>query len=107
MLKYGGKSDMTRQLEQELEDRGKRERDAVVQAVYGGLVDAISSTGRELQGFSAKLSGGDCLITLRAIGDEGAVVGFVGSEDLAACLRKVVREAHRGELRWRDDAYAK
>jgi hypothetical protein len=97
---------MTRQLEQDSEERTKREQLAVLQSVYGGLSASISADGKELLGFSVKLSGGDCLITIRAMDGATSVISFVGSEDLPAALRKVVREAHRGQLRWRGNKYA-
>lgn len=97
---------MTRQLEQEVEERTKREHNAVLHAVYGGLDRAIQSTGGTLVGFSVKLSGGDCLITLRANIGEVPSIAFVGSEDFPAALRKIVREAHTGQLSWRPDRYA-
>jgi len=97
---------MSRQLEQDDEERVKRENKAILQAVHGGLDDAIRSQGGDLLGFSVKLNSGDCLITLRALFAEDSRISFVGSETLASCLRKVVREAHTGQLSWRPDRYA-
>ena len=98
---------MTRQLEQEIEIRAARHRKAVIHAIYGGLDSAIEADGYELSGFSAKLAGGDCLLTLRASNAAGGWVAFVGASDLPDAFVKCVREARAGELRWREDRYAK
>lgn len=98
---------MSRQLEQQMEDRTSREQDAVLQAVYGGLSEAVHRAGGDLTGFSVKLSGGDCLITLKAVFENNPSIAFVGSEDLPGALRKAVRELHRDQLGWREDRYAK
>lgn len=97
---------MSRQLEQQWEERTEREHQAVLQAVYGGMAGAVQSSGGELVGFSVKLNQGDCLITLRAVFDSGPCIAFVGSEDLPAAMRKVVRELYRDRLGWREDRYA-
>lgn len=79
----------------------------MLHAVYGGLEKAVQANGGELHGFSVKLNGGDCLITLRAVFPEGGLITFVGAEDLPAALRKAVKEGHRDTLGWREDRYAK
>lgn len=97
---------MTRQLEQDAEDRVERENRAILQAVHGGLDEAVHTQGGILLGFSVRLSGGDCLLTLRAEFDGEAMVAFVGSESLAVGLRKSVKQAHTRELNWQEDRYA-
>jgi hypothetical protein len=98
---------MSRQLEQLSEERTKREHQAVLHAVYGGLDEAVRTSGGALVGFSARLASGDCLLTLRAIFEGQAMIAFVGGEDLSASLRKAVREIHTDVLSWREDKYAK
>jgi hypothetical protein len=98
---------MSRQLEQAIEDRASRNKDLLIRAVYGGLDASIQSAGFELHGFSVKLTGGDCLLTLRASSASGAFIAYVGASDLPAALVKSVREARGGELRWKPDRYAK
>jgi hypothetical protein len=98
--------EMTRQLEQEIEDKARRERLELIGAVFGGLDAAIESAGGELQGFSAKLSGGDCLLTLRADFADGSKICFVGANDFPDAMRKSVRELKGGQAQWREDRYA-
>ena len=97
---------MTRQLDKELEARFDRERTEVYRACSGGLADAVAEAGGLLQGLSAKLSGADCLLTVRAEFGPGRMVAFIGGEDLAACLRKAMREARSDSLRWKEDQYS-
>lgn len=96
---------MTRQLEQDWEDARKREMDATLQAVYGGLAKAVSRAGGDLHGLTFKISGGDCLLVIKALMPAGKMVAFVGGEDLAACFRKGQREAARDGLKWREDRW--
>ena len=98
---------MSRQLEQKDEMAKARQRVAVIQAVYGGLDRAVRAQDGVLAGFSAKLNGGDCLLTIRAVFSEGSCVCFVGAEDLPGALCKAVKELYTEELGWRQDKYAK
>jgi hypothetical protein len=97
---------MTRQLEQEIEEKAAKNRKEVLAAIYGGLDSSLQSEGHELVGFSVRLEAGDCLITLRAHNGKGQMVAFVGAGDLPDALRKAVREAKGGGLNWRPDKYA-
>lgn len=96
---------MSRQLEQEIEDRARKQKDAAVFALYGGLTGAVAHGGGELYGFSVKMQEGDCLMTLRAIFPAGRQVAFVGSDDLVGVFVKAVREARTDQLRWREDNF--
>jgi hypothetical protein len=98
---------MSRQLEAKEEERRRRERDATLYAVYGGLEDAVGRAGGVLRGFSVKLAEGDCLLTLRVEMPGGVFVAFVGHEDLSAALRKAVDQANRDELRLKEDRYGR
>lgn len=97
---------MTRQLERVREEKQQKVDAAVLMALEGGLVDAVGHSGGDLQGFGVKLSGGDCLITIKAIVAGRPQIAFVGSDSMVNCLIKVVREARSDQLRWRDDQYA-
>jgi len=97
---------MSRQLEQHLEQRQARRAQGIVLAVECGLEDAVARGGAELTGFSVRYRPGECMLVLRGLLAGRAQVAFVGSEDLAGCLIKAVREAQGDRLRWREDQYA-
>lgn len=97
---------MSRQLEQLTEERSERKRQAVLHAVYGGIDSAISAKGLRLAGMSIKLTGGDCLLTLRAANGDGTIVGFIGAGDLPDALAKAVREVHTDQVKWRPSKYS-
>lgn len=96
---------MTRQLDSVHEERQRKANLALVVAIEFGLEDAVARSGGELLGFSAKLSGGDCLLVLRARFPGGSQVAFVGGGTLADALRKAVREGNGDRLTWRADKY--
>lgn len=98
---------MSRQLEAKSEERESRRAKLLVRAVRRDLDAGVQSDGCDLLGFSAKLSGGDCLLTLRAENGAGSVICFVGGEDLESAIIKAVQAAKSGELRWRPDKYAR
>lgn len=96
---------MSRQIEQHLEERAKRERDAVLAGIYGGLEAAVEYAGGVLCGLSVSFRGGDTLLVLRADFPAGRMVAFVGSADLAGVFAKAPREARAGRLRWKTDKW--
>lgn len=96
---------MTRQLEQEREDRQKKRDNAVLLALEGGLAADVGHAGGELEGFSVRLNGGDCLITIRANVAGRRQICFVGAETLVDALLKSCREARQDKLKWRPDKY--
>lgn len=98
---------MTRQLEQKSEDRQARGRRDLWSACNGGLEQAVANAGGVLTGLSIKIEQMDVLVTVKAILPAGAMIAFVGAETLDHGLRKVVREAQRDQLRWKEDRWAK
>jgi hypothetical protein len=96
---------MSRQLEQQSEERTHREMVETYLACVGGLESALARSGAELLGFSARGSGGEYLITLRVFLAGRKQIAFVGSETLSGCLRKAVREAKRDKLTYRADRF--
>jgi hypothetical protein len=96
---------MSRQLEQTIEERVDRERKAVLEALYGGLSRAVSRSGGELVGLSAKGWDAECLVVLKAVFPAGQMVCFVGSTSFPEALSKALREAQGEKLRWREDVY--
>jgi hypothetical protein len=98
---------MSRQLEQDSEDRDRRRRLNLWVACTGGLEDAVSYGGGQLRGFSARLSRGECLLVLRADFPGNHMVAFVGAESLSSAILKAEREAKSDHLKWRVDRYAK
>lgn len=97
---------MSRQLEAAIEARIEKVRADVLHACFGGLEAGVSHAGGELTGFTVKYDGGGVLLVLRAVFPGGAMVGFVGSEDLAAGLAKAAREAARDAIKWKVDQWA-
>lgn len=71
----------------------------------GGLEAAVARAGGELAGFSAKMSGEDVLVTLRADFPAGRMVSFAGGETLGNSLVKAYREARSDSLKWRADKW--
>lgn len=96
---------MSRQLEQQTEERTAKRSQAVVNALDYGIGGALESQGIELIGFAVKYDAFNCLITVKAdIGGDRSVC-FVGSDTIANCLLKVVSDARRDALNWRKDKY--
>lgn len=96
---------MSRQLEQVREDRQKKKDLALLLALCGGLSDAVQHSGGVLGGFSVRISGGDCLLILKAEFPAGSQISFVGAEDFQDAVLKAVREARQDKLRWRADKF--
>lgn len=96
---------MSRQLEQYQEQREAKRRKAILIAVEGGLGDALSHAGCVLLGFSVKLSGEDCLMTLRVLLAGREQISFVGGTDLGSCLIKCSRLARTDKLTFRDSKF--
>lgn len=78
---------------------------AVYRALDFELAGSIEAGGSILIGFSAKMSAWDCLLTIRAIQGGDRVVCFIGSDSLANCFLKAVRDAQQDMLRWRPDKF--
>lgn len=97
---------MSRQLEQQLEERSRKQSRATMQAVYGGLESAVQHAGGVLNGITIKLNPGDCLFVIKASMPGGDMVAFIGADDMAGCFRKAQREAQRDALQWRVDKWA-
>lgn len=96
---------MTSRVEQDAEVRRTRRALTLWGVSSGGLEAAVARAGGELTGFSAKMSGADVLITLRAVFPGGKQIAFAGGETLASALTKAAREASSDDLRWREDKW--
>lgn len=96
---------MTRQLDAFHEQRQSKRDRKLVAAVEFDLDKAVSHAGGELQGYSIRCGGGDCLLTLRASLAGRGQVAFVGAGTPAEALRKAVREGYLDKLKWRGDKY--
>lgn len=95
---------MTR-LDVVMAERMKREREASLLALYGGLEDGVDRAGGVLVGMAVKFDGAGCLLTLKASFPGGLMVGFIGGDDLAHVLRKGAAEAVRDQVKWRKDKW--
>ncbi len=97
---------MTRSFETEEEKRIELKARRLLAVCSSGLMAAIGRAGGTLTGFSAKMSGADVLLTVRAEFPGGPMVCFCGGETLANALLKAAREAQGDALRWKVDQYA-
>lgn len=98
---------MTRQADQEHEDRQVKRDNELVQALEFELVRSLSRSDITLLGFSAKFDQYQCLITLRALVDDILQVSFVSSETIPQAIRKCVVQAKYDTLKWKLDEWAK
>lgn len=98
---------LMKSLEVGLEERATSQRklEAVYRALEFELAGSVEAGGSILIGLSAKMSAWDCLLTLRAVQGGDKVVCFVGSDSLANCFLKAVRDAQQDMLRWKPDQY--
>lgn len=96
---------MSRQMDADREQRQARKDVKLVAAIEFDLVRAVERSGAVLGGYSVRVGGFDCLVTLRAKLAGKAQVAFVGAETPADALRKAVREGLSDKLVWRDDKY--
>lgn len=97
---------MTSAIDTAEEQRRIKRAILVCRVADGGLADAVKQAGGYLQGFSMKLSGADCLMTMRITMPAGPMVSFVGSETIAGCLLKAYREARSDDLKFKPDQWA-
>lgn len=88
-----------------MDQRQKREREASLLALYGGLESGVQHAGGELCGLTVKFDGAGCLLVLKAAFPAGMMVGFVGGDDLAHVLRKGAAAAVRDDVKWREDKW--
>lgn len=98
---------MSRQLEARIEEASRARQAKVLEAVYGGLYDAVGRAGGELTGLNVKWDGAEVLLVIKAVFPGGPMVGFVGAEDLAGGLVKAAREAVTDSIKWRADKWAR
>lgn len=96
---------MSRQLDQQVEDRTIRRHKALIRALEYGLVGALESQGATLCGIGMKFDEFDCLMTLKARMGDVRKVAFVGSDTIISCFLKAEGDARNGRLRWREDKY--
>jgi hypothetical protein len=82
-----------------------RQSEALLLAVYGGLVAAVERGGGTLVGIGIRFGDEEVLLTLRADFPGGKMVAFVGAEHLPEGFVKATREAGRDQLRWREDKF--
>ena len=96
---------MSRQLDAISEERTARRHKELVRALEFELVKVVQEGGRELAGFSVRISDWECLITLRAAKGDKPQVCFVGAEDVVGVITKAVRLGRAEKLVWKADDY--
>lgn len=75
--------------------------------VDGGLVSLVERDGLSLTGFTLKCAEYDCLLVVKARGEGGQVVAFVGSESIGGAWIKAFDQAKNGGLKWSADKWAR
>jgi hypothetical protein len=75
--------------------------------VDGGLVNLVERDGLRLTGFTLKCAEYDCLLVVKAVGEGGSVVAFIGSESIGGVWIKAFDQAKNGGLKWRADKWVK
>lgn len=98
---------MTRQLEQEVEQKETEKRNLLVKVLDYGLPGALEAQGIELLGIAIKYDAFNCLMTIKADIAGERQVCFVGSDTIINCFLKSYQDARRGDLTWRADQYHK
>ena len=88
-----------------IEEKKARKAATLLYAVDDGLEYHLGKAGYVLHGLSARMSPGDCLITLRLSTQEGRFISFVGGGSLGDALLKALRNARSGELKVRPDKF--
>ena len=98
---------MSRQLEQDAEDRQARRWANTGKAIARDLHKAVERNGGFLTGFTMKFDEFDALLVLKAEFPGGPQVAFVGGGSPEGCVLKAVSEAKRDGLKWKPDRWAK
>lgn len=96
---------MTRQLEQDREDRVKKRLMATGRAIDGGLEASIERAGGTMLGYSIRSKPEDCLLIIRCVMPAGHQVIFIGGSDAMGCILKAANQANRDELTFVPDKY--
>lgn len=91
--------------EKVLLERMKKEREAALLALYGGLEQGVERAGGQLTGLNIKWDGAGCLFVVKAEFPAGHQVAFVWADDMAAGLGKIMKESGADKLRWRADRF--
>lgn len=87
-------------------ERARKEREAALMALYGGVEKSVEYAGGILTGLNFRPDGVGWLLVVKAEFPAGHMVGFVWHDDMASCLIKCSKEAKRDQLRWKDDQWA-
>ena len=96
---------MSRQLEQEAEERESARKLALIKAVEFGLVRALQNQGAELKGFAIRYGEFSSLMTLRAEFNGVRFVSYGGPDSIKNCLIKADADAAINLLKWQRDKY--
>lgn len=97
---------MSRQLEAMREERQRKEDNAVLLALDGGLVEAVGHSGAHLVGIALSYRGDGWLAVVKGELAGRRQVAFVGGGSLAKTLIKITNAGNGDKLQWRDDKYS-
>ena len=96
---------MSRQLEQEGEERERARQQRLIRAIEYGLVTTLHNQAADLQGFSIRYEEFNCLLTLRADINGRRHVAFIAADTMMNCIIRADREAANNRLKWQQDKY--
>lgn len=98
---------MSRQMDQQAEERERARRLNLVTALEFGLARAIQQQGAALVGFAIKYDIVSCLMTIKADFDKGRHVSFIYSDSMMNCIVSGTAAAETNRLHWQLDKYHK
>jgi hypothetical protein len=98
---------MSRQLEQQQEERTQVRHSALIRAMEFELQGVVAAAGGHLTGFSIKIEEYSVLMTLRGVFSDTPMIAFVGADTMPTAICKSVSEVRNNQLSWRKDKYNK
>jgi hypothetical protein len=96
---------MTRQLDQQNEQKVRSQNDRLAMVLDYGLTGALEGQGVEFCGLSLKGDSYSVLMTLRVVISGAAKVTHVGAPTIGACFLRAYDEARSDGLQWHADKY--
>lgn len=96
---------LSRQLEQQTEERDTKRRDALYKTLEFDLAGVIAFGGGELTGFAMNYEEFSCLVVLKADFEGKNMVSFIYSDTMTNCLLRAVSLGKNNRLKWKLDVW--
>lgn len=96
---------MSRQLEQETEDRARSRALAAEHALNYGISKSISDEGGRLIGCALTYYPTSCRMVVKAVIDGVHSVAFIYSDTPTNCVLKALTEVNQGRMPWGADSF--